>query len=392
MTAMPGLLYVLNHYSAASAGHFGHVIPLLNELSRQGVRIRLLIEKGDGRPDALEEGIDCVVLSPSSAVTRMLGVARSCRRASREGYQRVFVRISLWTAVVALLSTRGTQTRVAFWLSGTTLGFDRAQPRSRRKLVWWFRTRLPYLVVARTVDYFVTGPAPMVGYYASEGGVSRRRLRLLHNDIQVERYARSVEERHQARAAVREKYAVPEGALLLLLVHRLSPVRRTLLYLPGALVRLREEGVLDRCVLLVVGDGGDAGELRRRCVETGVDSAVRFAGALPSVETDDLYVAADVFVQPSHAEGFPRVLLEAMASGLPVVSTDAGGSASVLGSRQQAFVTDADEPADFARALLEMVDARAPREELAAENLERARDFDTPAVAEMYREVLFGDL
>lgn len=392
MTVTPGLLYVLNHYTAASASHFGHVIPLLNELNRQGVRIRLLIEKGDGRPDALEEGIDCVVLPPSSAVERMLGVARSCRRASRDGYQRVFVRISLWTAVVAVLSTRGTRSRVAFWLSGTTLGFDLKQPRSRRKLVWWFRTRLPYLVVARTTDYFVTGPAPMVDYYASQGGVSRRRLRLLHNDIQVERYARSVERRHQARAAVREKYAVPEGALLLLLVHRLSPVRRTLLYLPAALVRLREEGVLDRCVLLVVGDGSDAAELRRRCVEAGVMSSVRFTGALPSTETDDLYVGADVFVQPSHAEGFPRVLLEAMASGLPVVSTDAGGSASVLGPRQQGFVTDADDPASFARALLEMVAPDAPREALAAENLVRARDFDTAVVAEMYREVLFGDL
>jgi len=175
----------------------------------------------------------------------------------------------------------------------------------------------------------------------------------------------------------------------MLLVHRLSPVRRTLDYLPLALEEARNDGVLKGTCLVIVGSGGDLQELRRRCKESGLQDYVRFMGDLPNDGIEAVYAGADIFLQPSHAEGFPRVLIEAMVSGLPVVSTDAGGSAEILGPRQQEFVVDKDDPNAFARATCSLLKSSDAWSKLSDENRRVAKQYDTPNVARMYREVLF---
>lgn len=74
--------------------------------------------------------------------------------------------------------------------------------------------------------------------------------------------------------------------------------------------------------LYVAGTGPLEAELRRVAVQESVDDAVEFLGHVPYEEMPAVYRAADVLVLPSRDEGFPRTVLEAMASGVPVVSSD----------------------------------------------------------------------
>ncbi|MEX0758998.1 MAG: glycosyltransferase family 4 protein, partial [Tistlia sp.] len=79
-------------------------------------------------------------------------------------------------------------------------------------------------------------------------------------------------------------------------------------------------------VYLVAGDGPDRARLQARAEAKGVAGAVVFAGFVPEVEKAALYRLADAFVLCGHSEGFGIVLLEAMASGVPVVARCRAGS------------------------------------------------------------------
>ncbi len=96
--------------------------------------------------------------------------------------------------------------------------------------------------------------------------------------------------------------------------------RKGLSYLLKALALLRERGW--RIVLEVVGSGESLFDLQRLAFQLNIDRHVRFSGYLsngPSLFA--MYRAADIFVLPTLGEGFPRVLYEAMAHGLPIVTT-----------------------------------------------------------------------
>jgi glycosyltransferase involved in cell wall biosynthesis len=82
--------------------------------------------------------------------------------------------------------------------------------------------------------------------------------------------------------------------------------------------------------LVVVGDGPERPRLERRARELGVQDRVYFAGQRPKKEALGLMAACDLFVLNSAYEGLPHVVLEAMALGLPVVATAAGGTPEVV--------------------------------------------------------------
>ncbi len=97
-----------------------------------------------------------------------------------------------------------------------------------------------------------------------------------------------------------------------------------------ALARLRQERVegCDRLRLAVVGDGPSLAMLRARARELGIDALVWFPGSRSDIP--DVLRSIDLFVLPSLNEGMSNTILEAMASGLPVVATNVGGNPELV--------------------------------------------------------------
>jgi teichuronic acid biosynthesis glycosyltransferase TuaC len=85
-----------------------------------------------------------------------------------------------------------------------------------------------------------------------------------------------------------------------------------------------------RARLILVGDGPEGAFLKRQVTEQKLEDRVVFAGRRSPEEVARWLQAADAFVLASHGEGLPNVVLEAMASGLPVVATDVGGTGEVV--------------------------------------------------------------
>jgi glycogen(starch) synthase len=82
--------------------------------------------------------------------------------------------------------------------------------------------------------------------------------------------------------------------------------------------------------LSFVGTGPLREDLERRVAERGLDGTVEFLGEVPHEAMPELYRAADLFVLPSRAEGLPRTVLEALATGTPVVASDLAQMRSVI--------------------------------------------------------------
>jgi len=114
---------------------------------------------------------------------------------------------------------------------------------------------------------------------------------------------------------------------------------------------------------IVVGDGEKRGELEACARDLGLlPGGVEFIGRRDDVPA--LLSAGDIFVMPSEHEGFPNVILEAMAASLPVVTTPAGDAGSVVVNRVTGYVVDFDDVEGLAGHLAALWKSRETRERL----------------------------
>jgi phosphatidylinositol alpha 1,6-mannosyltransferase len=103
--------------------------------------------------------------------------------------------------------------------------------------------------------------------------------------------------------------------------------------------------------LAIVGDGPARADLQLSAPE-----GVAFLGELRGDALAQAYASADIFCFPSTTDTFGQVILEAAASGLPVVAAAAGGALELVGHRTTGLLVPPDNPAAFADALAELVD------------------------------------
>ena len=113
-------------------------------------------------------------------------------------------------------------------------------------------------------------------------------------------------------------------------------------------------------VYLIMGDGNDRERLREKARSLNVLDRVVFAGFVPESEKADHYCLGDVYVMPSHGEGFGIVYLEAMSCGLPAVGSKCDGSRDALRDGMLGILVDPDDPEDIRRGILEAL--RRPRQ------------------------------
>jgi glycosyltransferase involved in cell wall biosynthesis len=141
-----------------------------------------------------------------------------------------------------------------------------------------------------------------------------------------------------ARAAARRRLEVAADAEVVSTVGRLTAIKQYHLFLDAVAAAARTR---PRLVALIAGDGEQRADLERHARQLGIADRVRFLGWRRDLST--IYGATDVFMLTSRNEGTPVALIEAMASGVPGVSTDVGGVKDVIDSADVgARVADGD--------------------------------------------------
>lgn len=150
----------------------------------------------------------------------------------------------------------------------------------------------------------------------------------------------------------------------ILCVGRLVPAKGQAVLL-AALRLLRERG---RDVEVVfAGDGPDRARLQSLAREWDVEQSCQFLGAVNPDSVTGLYANADLFVLPSFAEGIPVVLMEAMAMGVPCVSTFVNGIPELIESGRQGFLVPPSDPTALCEVVAQLMDDEHAMEACASE-------------------------
>ena len=159
-------------------------------------------------------------------------------------------------------------------------------------------------------------------YYVRHTGVSADRIRVIYNGVDTDRFS----PRPSLRSALRRKFGIPEDSFVAGMVGRMVPIKDHGTLLKAAAI-LSQQGV-DVHVLLV-GSGPEMDNQKKAVASTPeLSGRVTFLGASDNVA--EALNAMDLFVLPSIAEGMSNTLLEAMASGVPVIVTPVGGSPEIV--------------------------------------------------------------
>lgn len=217
-----------------------------------------------------------------------------------------------------------------------------------RSLGLGIEQRFPYSFVERighrlTAAIVGNSEAVRRAAVARDRGVARR-FRVIHNGVDLAKYASRAD-----RAATRHELGLADGELAVLMVANLISYKGHRDALHAFLAARRQVPGLR---LVLAGAGPEEAALRALAAELGIASEVRFLGARTDVPR--LMSAADFFLMASHEEGFPNAVLEAMASGLPIVATDVGGVREQFGDATCGLLVAARAPAAMAQAIVRL--------------------------------------
>lgn len=187
------------------------------------------------------------------------------------------------------------------------------------------------------------------------------------------------------RGELREELEISADVVLVGLVGRLVPIKNHAMLLEA----VASMEVENQVQVLIVGEGHMREALEGLAVELGIADRVVFTGARS--DTDRIYADLDIVALTSRNEGTPVTLIEAMAAGKAIVTTDVGGVQDILPADYGLVVASEDVPA-FSNALARMVDDAGFRERSAAVSPDHIAMFEVERLAgdmdALYRELL----
>jgi sugar transferase (PEP-CTERM/EpsH1 system associated) len=234
-----------------------------------------------------------------------------------------------------------------------------------------YRQTLAVRVASQTLNRFVCVSEDSKKCSKTEG-IAAKRLVVIRNGVDLTRFA----------------YTGPSYQRYALMVGRLVPEKNIESLLRSMQILTQE---LPEFRLIIAGDGPSRASLESMATDLQLGERVKFLGTVADIAS--LMSGASLFVLPSLTEGISLTLLEAMATGLPVVATAVGGNPEVVADRETGFLVPPKSPRALADAMTRLWNEPALARELGAAGRARVEQrFDirdtVTAYQDLYVEIL----
>lgn len=202
-------------------------------------------------------------------------------------------------------------------------------------------------------------------------GVRRERIFVQHNSVRE--FVVPSPDRIQR---LREELRICESTKVILSVGRLSREKGQADLIEAARL-LRNKNLLAGFRFVIAGDGPDRAPLTRIVREDNLESDVVFVGHISDI--GPYYGLAELVVLPSHSEGSPNVLLEAMAAGRAIIATRVGGVPDIATNEREAILVEKENPSALAEAVHRVLADASLKTKLAEAARLRAQSYSPQA-------------
>jgi len=376
------LCYVLPQYKTCSSENFFHIPNFLNELGKR-FELYIIIEYFEGEivdiPSAKKIFIiqNNVRLNIFKRTLKLLGVFLSL---IKKEVKIFFVRSSLTGSLPLALANifyRGKNAKIIFWSCGQDVVKISYFP-TRRNIKRIFSKVLNRLVFL-LIDYVATGPEKMVNYYSFRFKLDKKKILLLHNDISLNRFkfAKNSEREDNKKSLFNTTQKI------ILFVHTISFARGADILIPICKYIAKNN---KKCKIVVIGRKGNlTDKMDEISKNINYKNNFFFLGEIPNADIAKYFQASDLFIMPSRGEGFPRVLLESMSTGCPVLSYDVGGVSQILPKKiHDEFLVALNDEEKFIKKIFKIIDNKKLLDYAREVNYKEVKKYETSNVADMY--------
>ncbi len=219
---------------------------------------------------------------------------------------------------------------------------------TRRNQGYWL-TPLELMIqkkIDRWVTVYIANSHSTKQWQINNEGVDQTRIEVINNGFDLSLFPADKE---RVKAQMRSVLGIPEHALVIVIVANLRPVKDHVTFMKAA--QIVNKSILD-CRFLIVGSGTELPQLKALSSELGIDRAVDFLGARQDIPL--ILAASDVGVLSSLSESFSNALVEYMAAGLPVVTTDVGGAREAVDDGVNGYVVPVGNWDEMGKRLVDL--------------------------------------
>ena len=231
-----------------------------------------------------------------------------------------------------------------------------------------------YIAVSRDLEQWLTASV----------GVSPGRIRQIYNGVDHERFA---PDGAKPLALLPKSWQALDGMLIAGTVGRLTPVKdQQILLRAVASLRGKYPALAKRLRVILVGDGPLRTDIERLSAQLGLQEVVWLTG--DRADVPELLKLMDVFLLPSLGEGISNTVLEAMASGCPIIATAVGGNVELVDNGSTGALVPVGDQGALEHAMLNLLsDEQGRREQGLNARQKVCRDFDWEHTVASYMSV-----
>ncbi len=244
---------------------------------------------------------------------------------------------------------------------------------------WFVLAREAWLCRKNRFRYLVSVSNSVAKEYRHYHRVPPERIKIIPNGVSIERF--SPERRGMFRQQILDDLRLPDNSFLLLFVG--NEFRRKGLELPIRALPHVKSG--EQEIALIVIGHDNAEHFRSVAGKCGVAKKIHFLG--PRNDTERFMAAADIFVFPTDYEPFGLAVLEAMASGIPVLATETGGIVDYFEDNTNGLFIKR-EPEDIAEKISSLLKDPLRRKEMGIAARKTAEKFSWDRIASQYLELI----
>jgi glycosyltransferase involved in cell wall biosynthesis len=367
----------IRHLLTSATTHFQHrateMFPELNYLFRRDI---VVADERYVRGGPLARLVGRAIVNRSRRGSHLVQVAKLVRDIRAENPEIVVAWGHEMCVTTFLAAAIARVPHIVFCVRTFNPTYGWAEPQFGRLLLEAHRRMAP------NVSRVIVNSTLLRDDYVDWAGIEPARIAVCANGLQVDERAST--DTMAARMRTRAALGIADDAIVISNVGRFSPEKgqRTLI---DANRRLVDHGITRRVVWVLCGDGPTLADVKAAAGAMRMDNVV-FTGRSTAVR--DILAASDIFVMPSDFEGMPNAMMEAMAAGLPCVSTSCSGARDIARDGLEALYYNVGDTATLVSHLCELIEHPDRARALGTAARARIEQFDVSRFVKCFEAVL----